>query len=83
MADKYEATFHQGRPLPQREPFETLASFDRGARPAPVDRMHYESPGRPPWEPKPASDWPLYLVAGLAVAAVVWVVSAFVWWLFG
>lgn len=57
--DKSDATFHNGHDLPQREPFETLASFDR----APEVRLEtgqepygladperpWASPGTPPW----------------------------------
>lgn len=84
MADKFEATFHQGRPLPQRKPFETLASFDWTARPEPVDRMQYTSPGPPPWvAPEQLPQWPLYLVAGFATVAIVALASTLGWWLFG
>lgn len=85
MSNKYEATFHPGEPLPKRDPFATLASFDRTARPVrpavpPVDSDEgYASPGRPPWaEQEQAPLWPLYLIIVLAVATLCGLMSAFV-----
>lgn len=86
MSNKFEATFHPGgEPLPRREPFATLASFDRTARPAepvpPVDSDEaYLSPGRPPWEPEEPPFWPVALtiavVAGFGVGMIITVIFA-------
>jgi hypothetical protein len=75
---KDEATFHGGE-LPRREPFETLASWDRQAQPAPPvnpGRPH-QSPGTPPWgslsqdighvAPRKRRVWPWVLVAVVLV----------------
>lgn len=79
MADKFEATFHPGgEPLPRRDPFATLASFDRTARPAaPIEPPAidsdeaYLSPGRPPWEPEKSPLWPYVAGIGLGIIGLV------------
>jgi len=77
---KDEATYHGGGELPRREPFETLAEWDRHARPAdPNDRTAYASPGVPPWgslshdighaAPRKRRIWPWVLAAVVLVLA--------------
>lgn len=80
MSNKHEATYHPGEPLPQRDPFATLGSFDRTARPVRADSDEaYRSPGRPPWaEPDDLPLWPLYLVVMLAAAALTGLITALV-----
>lgn len=55
MSEKFEATFHPGRPLPERTPFQSFAAWGEPPPPDEVpgldDRTVYSSPGRPPWAP--------------------------------
>jgi hypothetical protein len=83
---EHQATNYPGG-LPQREPFETLASWDRQAQPAPVSPGRpYVSPGPAPWgtlaqdvghaAPRKRRIWPwvlaaVVLVLGCGVGALV------------
>jgi len=82
--DDLAVTFHPGRApvclLPQRTPFETLATFDWTAVPAkPSIRFDseeaYESPGPPPWV-RAATGLPVWPVVSLIIGVVMVGVSA-------
>lgn len=63
--DKDDATWH---PLPQRDPFATLADWGREV-PPPDDPDPYVSPGRAPWAPKRGLSvgWTLVLIGALVL----------------
>jgi hypothetical protein len=76
--DKYDAVHNGGDELPRREPFETLASWDRSARPDGTecwDERPWVSPGTPPWDgqmtPAPRKRMSAGTWIGIALAVLV------------